>query len=129
MARAHDSGSWDSGFESRVPDQGDGRRGQWGRRFKSGYPDHFFKNIMSEQINIVDENDRIIGQDSRTNIHKKGLRHREIWVWLYNDKSELLFQLRSKNAETCPGLLDATAGGHVDLNNDYEQAAVREVKE
>ncbi len=84
---------------------------------------------MKEILNIVDENDKIIGQDIRTNVHKKGLRHREIWVWLYNDQGEILFQLRPKDAETRPGLLDASAGGHVDLDNDYEQAAVREIKE
>ena len=73
-------------------------------------------NIMadSRKLNIVDENDQIIGEDTRENIHRKGLLHREIHVWFYTPKSEIVFQHRAKNKDTFPDLLDATVGGHVE---------------
>ncbi|MBU1092137.1 NUDIX domain-containing protein [Patescibacteria group bacterium] len=85
---------------------------------------------MNEEIlDIVDENDQIIGQEPRTAVHSQGLKHREVHVWFFNNKGQVLFQIRSKNVETSAGLLDATVGGHVDLGNTYLQSAVKEAKE
>jgi len=80
-------------------------------------------------LNIVDENENIIGVDSRENIHKNGLLHREIHVWFYTPKDEIIFQLRSKNKDTFPNLLDATVGGHVELGSDYISTALKEMEE
>ena len=81
------------------------------------------------KLNIVDENDNIIGQDSRDNIHEKGLIHREIAVWVFNDNGEILFQRRSLKKERHPGLLSASCAGHVEMGDDYEQATLRELEE
>ena len=80
-------------------------------------------------LNIVDENDEVIGEASREKIHKEGLLHREVGVWFYNKKGEVIFQLRGLNQETYPNLLDATAGGHVEMGDNYQDTAVKEVKE
>lgn len=80
-------------------------------------------------LNIVDENGKIIGEDSRENIHNKGLLHREVHVWFFTPKGEIIFQHRSKNADTFPDLLDATVGGHVEINQNYEDTAVKEIEE
>ncbi|MDD2647077.1 MAG: NUDIX domain-containing protein [Patescibacteria group bacterium] len=82
-----------------------------------------------EILNIVDENDNIIGQEQRERVHKSGLLHREIHVWVYNDKGEVLLQKRAMDKDTFPGLFDASVGGHVDLNQTYEEAATRELEE
>ena len=82
-----------------------------------------------EKLNIVDENDNIVGKESREKIHKEGLLHREINVWFYNKKGEVIFQKRAMDQDTNPGLLDATAGGHTDLGEDYDKAAIREIGE
>ncbi len=81
------------------------------------------------QLNIVNENDEVIGKESRENIHKMGLLHREVHVWIYNDKGEILFQKRAADKDTYPGLLDASAGGHVEPGESYEEAALKELKE
>lgn len=81
------------------------------------------------ELNIVDENDKTIGEDTRENIHKKGLLHREIHVWIYNQEGEVLFQKRSLNKDTFPGLLDASVGGHVEQGESYQDAAIKETKE
>ena len=83
----------------------------------------------TQRLNIVDEDDNVIGQESRENIHKNGILHREIHVWIYNTKGDILFQKRSMTKDTYPGLLDASAGGHVELNDSYEKAAIRELEE
>lgn len=80
-------------------------------------------------LGIIDENENIIGQDTRENIHKNGLLHREIHVWYYTPKGEIIFQLRGKNKDTFPGLLDATVGGHVEIGDNYENTAMKEVYE
>lgn len=81
------------------------------------------------KLNIVDENDNVIGEDTRENIHEKGLIHREIAIWVFNDNKEILFQKRSLKKDSHPGLLAASCAGHVEIGDDYEKAALRELEE
>ncbi len=82
------------------------------------------------RIPIVDEQDNVIGSEERSIVHEKGLRHREVHVWLVDKNKKIIFQKRALNKETWPGFLDATAGGHVDLESEtYEKAAERELLE
>ncbi len=78
---------------------------------------------------IIDENENIIGVESRANIHKNGLLHREIDVWLFTPKAELIFQHRSKTKDTYPDMLDASASGHVEIGSNFEDAALAELEE
>jgi len=80
-------------------------------------------------FDIVDENDIIIGKASREDIHKNGLLHREVQVWLFNKEGELFFQKRGKHKDTYPGVLDVSVAGHVESGEAYEDAALRETKE
>ena len=59
-------------------------------------------------------------------MHKKGLLHPEIHVWFYTPDKEIIFQHRAKNKDTYPDLLDATVGGHVDIGEYVDKAALRE---
>lgn len=80
-------------------------------------------------LNIVDKNGIIIGIDTRENIHKQGLLHREIHIWFITPNEEVIFQQRSKNKDTAPNLLDATVGGHIEIGSDYLTTAILEAKE
>lgn len=80
-------------------------------------------------LEIVNENDEVMGEDSRENIQRLGLLHREVHVWLFNSKGEILFQKRGPDKDTFPNLLDASVGGHVEIGESYEQAAVQELRE
>lgn len=84
---------------------------------------------MSSRLNIVDTGGNIIGEASREEIHKQGLLHREVHVWFYTPNGEIIFQHRAKGKETYPNLLDATSGGHVEIGDDFETTAVKEVVE
>ena len=81
------------------------------------------------KLNVIDEQGYIIGEETREIIHKKGLLHREAHVWFFTPKGEIIFQHRSKNAETYPDLLDATVGGHVEIGMEYESTALQEMEE
>lgn len=84
---------------------------------------------MTQILNIVDENDNIIGTRSREDIHREGLFHREIHVYFITPNKEIIFQHRAPNKDMFPDLLDATVGGHVEIGDSYEESAVKELKE
>ena len=46
---------------------------------------------MTEKLNVIDEQGNIIGEETREGIHREGLLHREIHVWLFNKKGEDIF--------------------------------------
>lgn len=85
--------------------------------------------MAKEIIDVVNENDEVIGQEDRDVVHQKGLTHRHVHVWLYNDKGQIVLQRRSKTAASQPGLLDPAAGGHVPAGMDVVEAALMELKE
>lgn len=84
---------------------------------------------MENILDIVDENDQIIGQATRDKIHRQGLLHREIHVYFITPQQEIIFQHRAKDKETFPDLLDATVGGHVEIGDSYELTAIKETEE
>ena len=84
---------------------------------------------MKELLNIVNENDEVIGQESREKIHELGLLHREVHVYFATPNRELIFQHRAKDKDTYPDLLDATVGGHVEIGDSYEKTAIKETAE
>lgn len=87
---------------------------------------------MSEQeqmLEVVDENDNVIGLETRAKVHQEGLLHREIHVWFMTPNREIIFQHRAKDKDTYPDLLDATIGGHVEPGMTYEETAFKEGEE
>lgn len=84
---------------------------------------------MKELLNIVDNDDKIIGEKTREEIHKEGLLHREIHVYFITPQKELIFQHRAKDKDIYPDLLDATVGGHVEIGDGYEKTAIKEIRE
>lgn len=88
-----------------------------------------FMSNGGRKLNIVDEAGNIIGVETRGKIHKEGLLHREIHVWIYTPKREIIFQHREKNKDTFPDLLDASVGGHVEIGEEFIDAALKELEE
>ena len=88
-----------------------------------------YNKSMEELLNIVDNDDKIIGEKTREEIHREGLLHREVHVYFITPNKELIFQHRAKDKDTYPDLLDAAVGGHVEIGDSYEQTAIKETKE
>jgi len=84
---------------------------------------------MKELLNIVDENDQVIGEKSREEIHRDGLLHREVHVCFVTPDRRIIFQHRAKDKDTYPDLLDATVGGHVEIGHSYVETAIKETEE
>ena len=85
---------------------------------------------MSEEIfDIVNEQDEVIGQAPRREVHARGLWHRAVHVLVYNARGQVFLQKRSLKKDTAAGLWDSSSSGHVDSGEDYDPCAVREVRE
>ena len=83
----------------------------------------------NEMFDVVDENDQVLRQVERSKVHKKGLLHRAVHVFVFNNRGDLFLQKRSLLKDSSPGLWDSSASGHLDVGEDYHDAAVRELAE
>ena len=85
---------------------------------------------MSEEIfDVVNERDEVIGRETRSEVHRLGLLHRAIHVLVFDSRGQVFLQKRSLKKDRQPGLWDSSASGHLDSGEDYDAAAVREVRE
>lgn len=85
---------------------------------------------MSEEIfDVVNERDEVIGQCPRSEVHRRGLRHRAVHVLVFNGRGEIFLQKRSMSKDTFPGVWDSSASGHLDTGEDYDACAIRELRE
>ncbi len=82
-----------------------------------------------ELLTVVDENDVVLGSEKREVIHREGLKHRAVHLFVLNQKGEIFLQKRSRLKDKCPGLWDSSAAGHVDAGEEYELCAQRELEE
>lgn len=83
----------------------------------------------AERFPVVDENDQQIGTASRIEVHENNFRHRAVHVLIFNHAGELLLQKRSAWKDRHPLLWDSSAAGHVEVNEEYDGAALRELHE
>jgi len=82
-----------------------------------------------EILDIVDLDDRVIGQASREEIHAQALIHRASHMILFNSSGQVFLQRRSFHKDSGGGLWDSSAAGHVDSGESYLDCAVRELAE
>ncbi len=82
-----------------------------------------------EILIVVDEDNNIVGQESRRVVHKKSLWHRTAHIWIVDGKGNLLCHKRSLKKDSDPGMWDPRFGGHLGPNEDFEDAAIGETQE
>jgi RimJ/RimL family protein N-acetyltransferase/isopentenyldiphosphate isomerase len=82
-----------------------------------------------EILDIVDENNNIIGQKPRREVHQKHLLHRVSHIWIVNSQKQILVQRRSLLKDTSPGKWEPFFGGHLNTGIDYVDGAVIELNE
>ena len=66
---------------------------------------------------------------SKSEIHRKGLFHSTVHVWIFTDEGNILIQKRSKKKELNPGVWDVSVAGHIRFNENIKKAAKRETLE
>lgn len=85
---------------------------------------------VDEYLDLVDENDHVIGLQQRSEIYAQQLvNYRVVNAFILNSKGELLSPRRTKKKKHYPLALDFSVGGHVESGEDYEIALIREADE
>jgi isopentenyl-diphosphate delta-isomerase type 1 len=83
----------------------------------------------AEIFDVVNDRDEVVGQQTRGEVHRLGLKHRAVHVLVFNQRGELFLQKRSLKKDTFPGAWDSSTSGHLDQGEDYDTGAVRELRE
>jgi isopentenyldiphosphate isomerase len=79
-----------------------------------------------EQYEVLDEQGHKIGKTlDRITVHKQGLWHEVVNVWVINSRGELLMQLRAPDVELSPNVWDVTVGSHLRPGEEPVQGAAR----
>lgn len=85
--------------------------------------------VKLENLVIVDEDDMIIGTKNWKEVHEKGILHRGVVVFIFNDKNQLLITQRSVFKDLWPLYWDASCATHVYKGESYIQAGERRLPE
>lgn len=78
---------------------------------------------------MVDRADRVIGRATRQRMRSENLRHRCVWIFVFNSNQQLFVHQRTVSKDVYPGFWDVAVGGVVGAGESYADAAVRELAE
>lgn len=84
---------------------------------------------MTENVVLVDEQDREVGVMEKLEAHRKGVLHRAISVFVFNPSGELILQQRAMNKYHGGGLWTNTCCSHPYPGEAPLDAAHRRLKE
>lgn len=83
-----------------------------------------------EYLDLVNNDDKVIGVGTREYIDSNNLKnYRVINILIINSNDQIILAQRSKKKKRFGGCYFFSVGGHVMTNEDYEDAAYRELKE
>lgn len=86
--------------------------------------------MQDEIFPLVNKEGEVIGQATRKECHSGSmLLHPVIHLHVFNSKGELFLQKRSATKDIQPNKWDSSVGGHIDLGETPEAAAIREAGE
>jgi isopentenyldiphosphate isomerase len=82
-----------------------------------------------ELLDVVDADDRVVGQARREDVYAARQLHRTVMVVVRNPRGEVLVHRRTATKLTAPSQYDMVIGGVVDAGESYDDCAVRELAE
>lgn len=82
-----------------------------------------------ELVDIVDDDDRVIRQVTRSQMRRERLLHRVVAVLCTNSRGEIFVHRRTTTKDLFPGLYDMFAAGTVEAGESYQACAERELAE
>ncbi|WP_338485703.1 NUDIX domain-containing protein [Streptomyces sp. SCSIO 75703] len=82
-----------------------------------------------EILDIVDEDDRVVGRARRGDVYARGLRHRAVFVRARDPEGRLFVHRRTPVKLVYPSFYDMFVGGVVGAGESYDEAALREARE
>ncbi|MEU1499315.1 NUDIX domain-containing protein [Streptomyces sp. NPDC005732] len=86
-------------------------------------------SAADEILDIVDENDVVVGVSPRGEAYARGLRHRCVFVRARDADGRLFVHRRTATKLVFPSLYDMFVGGVVGAAESYDSAALREAEE
>lgn len=86
-------------------------------------------NPGDEIVDIVDEFDQVVAQVTRREMRARGLRHRAVYVLVFNAAGQLFVHRRTATKDIYPSHHDVAAGGVLAAGEGYDDAAERELFE
>ncbi len=86
---------------------------------------------MEELLDTFDINGNFLGIKTKSFCHSKtpGVYHKPVWIWIINNKGEILVQKRALTKKISPGKWDTPSAGHVVSGEAPIQGCVRETEE
>lgn len=81
-----------------------------------------------EILDVIDEQNNVVGQELKSVVHKRSLRHRISAVLLQRDDGKYLITTAAAQKVEAGGLYHSSAG-HIPTGETYRQGALRELKE
>ena len=89
-----------------------------------------FMYTHDEFLDLVDENDRVIGKKKRSEVYAEHLSNfRVVNAFVVNTKGEIWIPRRTADKRIFPLCLDMSVGGHVESGESYEDSLKRETQE
>ena len=82
-----------------------------------------------EILDLVDENNQVIGAAPRAKVRRENLLHRGVGILCWNSSGQLYVHQRTDSKDLFPSYFDVMVGGAVSSGEDYDIAAQREVEE
>jgi len=86
-------------------------------------------DASEEYFDVVDPNDEVLRPETRSNVHRQGLLHRAVHIFVFNSSGQLFLQQRSLQKDSAPGKWCTSCSGHVNSGESYTDAAYRELSE
>ena len=84
---------------------------------------------VTEMVDVVDDDDRVIATVPRSRMRAEVLQHRAVSIAVFGSDGRLLVHRRADTKDVWPGMWDIAAGGVVAAGESYDEAAARELAE
>jgi 16S rRNA (adenine1518-N6/adenine1519-N6)-dimethyltransferase len=84
---------------------------------------------VEELVQVVDEQDNPVGGATKEENQRTGNWYRVVRIMIENELGQLLLQRRASDVILYPGRWESSASGHVPEEEDYLEAAKRELRE
>jgi 8-oxo-dGTP pyrophosphatase MutT (NUDIX family) len=83
----------------------------------------------AQLVEHVSADDRVVEVVTRAEMRRRGLRHRAVYVVVRTSDDGVVVHRRAQWKDVYPGWWDVCFGGVLDVGEDWEAAAVRELAE
>lgn len=82
-----------------------------------------------EYLDIVNEENQVVGKESREVVHSKRLPHRTVMFFVFDQDDNILVTKRSDTKDFFPGYWSVVMGGHVTSGDGYDETLEKEMEE